>query len=1176
MRLKSIEIQGFKSFKNKIKLSFGHPITGIVGPNGSGKSNISDAVRWVLGEQSAKQLRGHRMEDIIFAGTDKEKALNFCQVSMTFDNEDQWIPIAYKEVVITRRVFRSGESEYYINKSRARLKDLRELFMDTGIGKEGYSIIGQGRIDEILSSKPEERREIFEEASGIAKDKYRKEESLKKLDKTEENLFRIQDILTEQMKRMDFLEKEAKRAELGLKYSEKVREMELSLGKRNWRQKKNKSMALDEAYKKDQEEYLQLKEERQRLKKEIENLRHLYGIKNQKYGEVQKAYHDEQIEVEKLASKILLAKEREGHLIEEAQRMEKEIQEEEKEGKNQKSDLQKLEKKIQGEKITLKEKNKEKEKRSSNLSKLQRELQRRNEEFQENERIIRQLSSEITDLYIHKRTREELESSKKNMAEELDQKLHEIKKQLDEGKKNYQRKKEEYHQLREKLEFRKKTLEKEQSFLEEKREDLIEKDNHFRSLKSELTDKQNKYSFYLKIRNNYDGYYYNVQRFIKAVQKSPLRKNMIGTLAELITVKESFGKVIETLLSSSLQNIVVQGEEEAKVLIEFLKEKKIGRCTFLPLSKIKGRKRVAIEDDKILAIATDVLEFDEKYRGILESFLNQTVITKNMDDAIALSRKYPGAFRIATIDGDIINIGGSIVGGYSSKTKESGLLSQRENLNKAEADVKKTQEKVQKFGKSLEIEKGHFAEELEEWKEKTRVFQQEIAQLEPLKDDLEKEKLEIILIEEEKKSLIHRQKEEGIGLSFTKEDERNLREMEKKKEIGEFEQEKQSHEIQEFRENIQKEQLEFQRFLGILDRDERDLQLLENELADGKDRLQSGRERREKYKEERKKALEKGKELKREYEDFQRIRDEKNRDILKRKEELPVLEKETKRLSQQLEDLQGEEIKQQKDFNKMIYRMESLEKDKIRLIEEIANLEEDIKEKYNVSLAEVEESGESFDPKKLAEYRKKLSEIGYFSIETIEEYQSCKKDVDFLRDQKDDLLQSKEDLLEIIRELDREMTKSFVDSFRQISRHFEKIFKILFHGGEAKLILESDDVLHSGVEIVARPPGKKLRHLNLLSGGEKSLTAVALLFAIFETSPSPFCILDEIDASLDEANIYRYTDYLREFSDDTQFIMITHRKSTMEICDSLYGVTMEKQGVSSVIKLNMEEYDYEI
>ncbi|WP_237036413.1 chromosome segregation protein SMC [Mediannikoviicoccus vaginalis] len=1171
MKLESVELKGFKSFKDKVNLQFNNPICAIVGPNGSGKSNISDAIRWVLGEQSAKSLRGNKMEDVIFSGTEKIAPLNFASVSLSFDNKEKWIPIEYEKVVVSRRVFRTGESQYYINKKACRLKDIRELFMDTGIGKEGYSIIGQGRIDEILSNKSEDRRYIFEEASGISKYKYKKEEALKKLDKTVTNLGRIEDVLIQKQENRDYLEKQAKRATIGLKLTEEIKLLDLYYYLVDVEIIQNKYNEIIQENKSIQEEIDSYKEIISKLEPSIEeeslNLKSLEDeIKRLSIEEssLKNKFQDYNL-------KLKLTEERVLNGNSEIDRISKEIEYfNEKLSKNKIRSKELDEERIETNDSLLYRKE-ELNDINFMLADLEEEIENLTTALSERESKLSSLKETLNNIQVENLTRERLFESRREDVLKLSKDKEGLAEELKVLNESYDKLNVTYNEINDKISEQLSSIEKLEHKIEDNKNKFLLLNEQYRKVEVDLSTKERELNFYINVRDNYEGYSKQVSNFFNRIKGTNLKNKCIGTLADLIEVEDKYLIAINNALGGSLQNVVVENEYDAKALIEFLKSERIGRLTFLPLNKInKPNANVKFDDERILAVASELVKCESKFKGLINHFLNKTLVVTNLEDAIEVSKKY-NRYRIVTIDGEIFNSWGSIVGGYTGKSSNTDILNRNNKILELENEnsiLHQSKEKLIKELKDLDEILKNYNREYEVKKAEKNVNENEKIELEKklqilsndinVKKSLYEEaagKYENILNASSEK--LNLENHESISEEIQK---LNREYIELKSNLEKINLDNRTLEIEKI--NITSKMDGLERDLNILSNKEKDIK---NENEDFSHRLKLDIESKENVESELvinreniKKYNDEINELDKELSEIESILKENEAKFKVRQDEL--LEKK-------------EELKDYKDINvKLDYSM-GLNLEKIEnLNSNISRIRSNCLEEYSVYIdkftliEEVEEPTRS----KLKSLKKDLRNLGYFSVDTIEEFKIVDEDLNFLLNQKNDLLKSKNDIEEIIKNLNKEMKEMFTTSFKDINNRFQKIFRILFDGGNAELKLEGSNPLESGVEIVAEPPGKKLQNLTLLSGGEKSLTAVALLFAIFETRPSPFCILDEIDAALDEANITRYTSYLKSLTDQTQFIMISHRKTTMEIADVLYGVSMEEEGVSKVVSLKLK------
>lgn len=1171
MKLKSIEINGFKSFADNVKLNFESNITAIIGPNGSGKSNVSDAVRWVLGEQSIKTLRASKMEDVIFSGTSQKVKKNRAVVSITFDNSDNLIPIDYKEITISRTLYRTGESEYRINKSLVKLKEIKELFLDTGIGKEGYSLIGQGRIEEIINGKSEDRRLIFEQACGTAKIKYQKNESEKKLTKAKDNLTRLKDIIIQNEKRCDFLKIQAKKAKRGMQLLEEIKKADFSISYKDYNNYTTNIKKYTEKLDELKNEHTTVSKELDFFKKKLIPLKErLKDVSLLVDNSIKESSSDE-IKKNELINKKQLLLERNKFIFENKKNLSSlNIQ-----NKNTLSDILKNIEKV---KLSVDEKNVLRKKFLENRNSIKLKLSKKSLELEkklENLDIIKKdkikLEKEINLLETEKKANDIinedienkiLENQKKitNLNFSKDKLLKEIDfsiEKLEENKKNI-------------LDIDKKIIDlsnEKNSFI--KTLDFLNKENL--NINNEISYKDKEISMLKNYIRNYEGYNKSVQELFKLCESKKHLKNMIfGTLGDLISVEEKYKKAIDTVLSSNLQAIVVNDENDAKIIIEQMKENKIGRLNFFPISKIFSKNETFnLKDENILAFANNVITCDQKYRNIVNYFLSKTVICKNLDVAIEISKKYKNKFKIVTLDADIISTWGSISGGYKSNKNSFSVIGRKSKLNTLSNEFNILKENFKKNNlEILQLEKkvSYTKDEILQLENKKETISNNIIKLDK---EIYKNRLEFDQISNK---ILEIQSFKTSSLTFS--DEKNKKLEDDKKIILKFdldfkaEQNKIDSLKQEIN-SLEKEEINAINDLDFIDRDINILSNRENELIENKASIEK------KLNNENEKIV-----------DFDCKIDENLKEIEKNEKIILKLEEKIKNLNKiifenkALRDELSLETEQASNkfssINERFFFLENeIEKDNLKISNMknqldslILNLSEEYSLDYNLVIKKIQEfKDEKFTKESIKNLKEELRNLGTFSYDSIQEYDNVNLELQFQKNQEIDLKNSIDDINKIILKLETEMKKTFLKEFENINERFSNIFKILFNGGEASLKLDSEDALTCGVEIIAKPVGKKMQVLSLLSGGEKSLTAVALLFAIFQTNPSPFCILDEVDAALDDANILRYIDYLKTFLNKTQFIMVTHRKPTMEMADMIYGVTMEQKGISKVVSM---------
>lgn len=1175
MRLKSIEINGFKSFADKIKLDFETNITAIIGPNGSGKSNVADAVRWVLGEQSAKTLRGSKMEDVIFSGTDNKIKKNYSTVSITFDNSDNVIPIDFKEVTISRKLYRTGESDYFINKSNVRLKEVRELFLDTGVGREGYSIIGQGRIEEIINGKTEDRRAIFEEASGISKIKYQKNESQKKLFKAKDNLTRLRDIIIQNENRYGFLKGQSTKAKKGIALLENIEKAEFSISYKDYNN-------LNSNFNKYSENLEINKEELFDINKEFENVKLKISPLKEELNNITNVIEKDSAELDRINNKKNDITNKKNVLIERNKFIRLNNEQSLKLKQEYIDNLEKINLEISDQEKKISEKNSILKNYIDDKNKVKNELSKSKELLSSKVQILdkfflekEEIENKISDLETEKRANEIITDSIKKKIEENTEEVT----KLNIEKENIEKKLSENNSLLEsnnqKVQSIDLTIFEKRQLISELEKELISLNNQVSNINNEINYKNKEIIMLKNYIRNYEGYGKSVQDLFKLCDRETELKSMIcGTLGELISVEEKYKKAIDTVLSSNLQGIVVHNDLEAKKIIEKIKANKIGRLNFFPISKILLKKeRSNIIDSDILSFANDVITCDNDYRNIVDYFLANTVICENMDIAIKLSNKFKNKFRIVTLDGDVINNWGSISGGYKSSKNSFSMIGRKQQLAKALSDIENLETSLKNnINRIFEVKT-----DLQSNKENLDNLKSEKEDVKLKIDSLQK----LIYLNEfdvrkisEKIDEIDNYKENHQG--FTSDKEKELILYKEKSILIDEEINKYNLEINGLKNLIL--ELEKNEIIVInnLDSIERDMNILDNSkniLLENKNSNES------KLKLKESELIESELQLKNNLAEIELIEqlnvefnlktDELTNSISKNTDLRKKLILDNEEISKRYSELSEKSLTLEKEIEKNELRISNLK-------EQFSNLINRLCDEYSLTLEDCERKmelykNEHFTKEELKKLKENLRELGSFSYDSIEEFEKVKNELEFQKSQEIDLQNSIEDINKIILKLENTMKKTFINEFKTINENFSNIFKILFNGGEARLELDSEDILNCGIDIIAKPVGKKMQTLSLMSGGEKSLTAVALLFAIFETKPSPFCILDEVDAALDDSNILRYVEYLKNYLTETQFIMITHRKPTMEMADMIYGVTMEQKGVSKIVSMTFNK-----
>ena len=1187
MYLKRLDMQGFKSFAEKISLDFNGGITAVVGPNGSGKSNIADAIRWVLGEQSVKTLRGSKMEDIIFAGTEHRKPLGFAEVSITLDNSDSSLPLAFGEVTITRRVFRSGESEYLINKTACRLKDITELLLDTGIGRDGYSVIGQGRVDEILSSRSEDRRHIFEEASGIMKYKVRKQEAEKKLELTRQNVERINDIIIELETQLGPLKEQSENARRYLDLRENLKELDVnvyldSMDKFNTRLKE-----FEEQYKtvKDNidEQTIKLNEITGSNKEKTDLLKAF----DERLEAAREKYHELDTILERCTSDIKLNEEKIANLQQNVERLDTENAE-------LKAKIEGLDKEEAGKQDKLKYLEKQLTTYSEKLSEYEKQMEELLKTLDENERNIELLKSGIMD-------KMDIQSDKKmqignvrthieNMQKRQRSIDSEVYQQIVENDRERMKKEDLTESIRHASEEIRKQKEKLDGLLRERNEsdklleELRTKEN---KLKSDVQYKISRVRTLKEMEQNLEGYNRSVREVLQACRGSAdFGRGIHGALAQLINTDKKFEVAIEITLGGSLQNIVTQTEEDAKRAIEYLKSNKLGRATFLPISAVKGKTFEGNTMQRIKSstgfcgIASDLVTVDQQYNGIIDSLLGKVVVVDSLDNAIKMARTFGYSFRIVTLEGDLLSTGGSMSGG-SVENRGAGILSRSREISELDAelkslrgtekqlenDIKLLTEDIVQLNKEISTTEGDMKNnELVKIRDESHLAQVDenmkriSARIEMLKQ--EKEQLERQISDIELEMNKYQQELDSIELEIS----------EAKKIVAEH-QEKHK-EDQTVRDALHADITDFKISVNSIRESIDSVKENSDRLTAEKDAITKSINRRES---EKNKALgEIGNLLELNKGLNERIR-RHNEEKSGKTFELDRLAEERRIMEEDLYDI----VNKINDANKTILLLQEeysrIEVKKAKIETEMEAQQDRMWNEYELTYSAAAQLRKDIGSltqaqKKINELRNSIKELGPVNVASIEEYVKTKERFEFMSSQRNDMEQAREKLLRVIYEMTSIMKKQFLEQFKLINENFNIVFRELFNGGRAGLILvDNDNILESGIEIEAQPPGKKLQNMMLLSGGERAFTAIALLFSILRLKPTPFCILDEIEAALDEANVYRFVEYLRSYSAQTQFIMVTHRKGTMEGSDMLYGVTMQEHGISKIVSMKMGE-----
>ena len=1181
MYLKNIEVQGFKSFAQKINFEFHNGITGIVGPNGSGKSNVGDAVRWVLGEQSAKQLRGGNMQDVIFSGTETRKPLSFASVAITLDNSDHKLPVEFNEVTVTRRLYRSGESEYLINGSACRLKDINEMFYDTGIGKEGYSIIGQGQIDRILSGKPEERRELFDEAAGIVKFKRRKNTTIKKLQDEQANLVRVTDILSELTRQLGPLERQSETARIYLAKRDTLRELDVNSflleneqSARELKELEDKNVRASEELEENQEAYEQTKVEYDRLEEELEQLN---SQMDQLREETQnKAIRRQQLdgEIKVLREQILAGTQNEEHYRSRLKTIESDVKERQESLETQEEEKSQLHAAV----TVARKRQGDEEERLQNIQ----------AQIEECTQAVENGKNEIIELLNSRATTRGKAQRFDTMMEQIDIRKAGI------SQRQLHLKTEEAKQQTE-LEKAKEKFQGITSLIQEMNQECQRLDGEVHKITEELKKQNNQMevgqSAYHReasrleslknITERYDGYGNSIRRVMEQKDRAP---GIRGVVADLIQVNKEYEIAIETALGGSIQNIVTDNEQTAKQMIEYLKKNRFGRATFLPLNSINTKsgfnQREALKEPGVIGLASELVTTGTEYAGLATYLLGRVLVVDHIDHAIAIARKYRHSLRMVTIEGESFSPGGSMSGG--SFKNNSNLLGRRREIEELESSVKALKSDMDKMQRDIDDNRSRrnvMRDTIADFQEKLR--QQYVAQntakmninqvesrireIQEGYGDIQREQLEIRRQIEEARADHNKIAEE---LKASQQDEKELETFIQTRQ-GELEEWKQQE--QEVSRKLEALRLEASTALQkesfakeTLERLNHEIETLCQEEEEIHETLKLGSEENEKKRQsvENLEAVittlaEEENTARTQLESWQRTKEEKNtshKAFFEKRDELSskisLLDKECYRLKSQIEKLEEHREAQ------ISYLWNEYE------ITPNSALQYKKEEFTNLGAMK----------KEIAQVKDEIRKLGNVNVNAIEEYKEISERHTFLSAQYEDLKTAEAQLENIIKELDEGMRRQFTEKFQDIQREFDKAFKELFGGGKGTLELEEDvDILEAGIRIISQPPGKKLQNMMQLSGGEKALTAIALLFAIQNLKPSPFCLLDEIEAALDDSNVGRFAGYLQKLTKNTQFIIITHRRGTMNAADRLYGITMQEKGVSTLVSVDLVE-----
>lgn len=1185
MKLKKLELYGFKSFAQRTEIVFDEGITGIVGPNGSGKSNIGDAVRWVLGEQSAKTLRGASMSDVIFNGTQKRKPLSYCEVSLVFDNDDHALAMEAAEVMVTRRVYRNGESEYYLNRTACRLKDVVDLFRDTGIGKEGYSIIGQGRIDEILSRKSEDRRQVFEEAAGIVKFKARKEEADKKLQRTLENLERVDDILDELTKRLKPLEEQSRNARVYLELSTELKDLDLNLflirsdrARARLSELESELLTVQTILTDTESNLTDKTTRRDETQNRIDQLEEAITKARTELMECAEHVHESQKKLSALQSRRETRSENRQRIVREQEEAQERLAEIEKDHVRIQADVEKQHSLIADAEQILratqeaaeKAQTKEKEadaaleaQKAAVIDQMNRLSDVRNDKTRLNT-MQAQMETRLTEI-------EESSGALQEQEAALREALTAVEKQLETENQHQQ-------QCQEKLAQARQASDEADAAYANLRAD-VEKQS------ADMQAAASRHNVLTEMTRDMEGYNMAVRRAMTYAKQRGL-KGVKGVLAQLMTVPQAYETAIDMALGAAQQNIVTDTEETAKELINYLRQNRLGRATFLPMSAIRGKtlygnERNALKLPGCLGVASELVQCAPEYRGIVENLLGRTVIADNLDHGIPIMRAGNHAFRLVTLEGDVMHSGGSMTGG-SAQSKVSNLLSRERELKELTAKLQTGRAELDKCRQELTQRQQTAQEKRQKVSDAVNALhQQEIA--------VAREQARRESVSADLNTHLQRMQETEqarVQLHQSLEDIRQqLETIEHQRTGAQGDQSAMEQKTIEMQNALVKARAEASaendrlmvRTLQLSDLRHGLSDLERDEAHAQQDQAQILREqeRREQLLHEMDEldAIDEN-DMKREEAESAR----RQKEQLRQESAAQAIEQRRSQAQSDLRDILSDMENLHEAYNRDSEKLHKTELAKARIEGDQKNLQNRIWDTYKLTYAGAEEFRRTpFDEKesdcRAAELQGQIRALGTVNVGAVEEYAETKARVDDLTAQQQDLKRAEMDLRELIERLLIQMRSTFVENFSKMQGYFAETFTRLFGGGHAELkLMDPDDPLNCGIEVNAQPPGKKLQLLSLLSGGERALTAIAILFAMLKLKPTPFCILDEIEAALDDANIGYYADYLKEYSKGTQFIVVTHRKGTMERCNSLFGVAMEEQGVSRMVSVSLQDY----
>ena len=1183
--LKRIEIAGFKSFADKTVIDFENSVTAVVGPNGSGKSNITEAIRWVLGEQSAKSLRGGKMPDIIFAGSDSRKPLNVAEVTVLLDNTDHYLPLDYQEISVTRRYRRTGESDFFINKQPCRLKDIQELFLDSGLGKESFSIISQGKVEAIFSSKPEDRRGIFEEAAGVLKYKQRKKKAEQKLFETEDNLSRVQDIIYELQEQLTPLAEQSEIAKKFLQLKEELTQTDIALmiteinvAKKEWEEK--------------QTQLTQFNQELTKLATHIQSQEAMLSEKRKQNAKKDRQIEKGQQSLLALSERLKQAEGQKDVLIERTKHTQKSTQE-------YQASLAEAQKKVAHFEELQEKLTKETTEKETEIQEAQQQLMKTQQELEKYQKSTKELLSELRDQYVdlmqeqanvgnelkylERQYLQETSKSKQTLAKQSEVEasvlaLSSQKQELSEKQANLQQALVKNQHELEEVQTKGKTV---QTKLTNEQPKMYQLMNQVQQLKARQKSLQ-------EIQENYFGFYQGVRLVLQHKQQL---SGIVGAVAELIDVPSSFTLAIETALGGAAQHVIVENEHDARQAITYLKKQRGGRATFLPLTTIKPRQlpahvlSQAAAVDGFLGIASEQVTFPAEIQTVVHNLLGTILLAKDLTSANAIAQTIRYQYRVVSLEGDVMNAGGSMTGGANKRGNQGSLFSQNQELKQLTAEYEQADQQLQnqeKIVQELQTKVADLSQKQEKLRtqnEQLRFEEQEITnQLQNITNDLarfEKEKqLSNFETRELQQFIETYQKQQAELTARQKEIEQQRQQIDE--EIKSLNQE--SDQMEEKRSQVQARKAQEQADLAVLKEQFNHLQI----------QLRGARVQKNEALERQTSLEQQLATLTADFSDHEITEESlasQITELAQQREELQaelVAVKEQRERTQkeidQLETVLAEKNQQQKQQLTEQSKLE-VQKDRAEMLldHQLSYLQTEYQISFEKAVTDYQPTSDIVSSRtKVAVLKEQIADLGPVNIRSIEQFEQVNERHTFLATQRDDLLSAKNQLFETMEEMDAEVRARFKEVFEAIRQEFKVVFPNMFGGGRAELVLtDPSDLLKTGIEIEVQPPGKKLQSLSLLSGGERALTAIALLFSIIRVCPVPFCILDEVEAALDEANVKRFGRYLSDFQEDTQFIVVTHRKGTMVAADVLYGVTMQESGVSKIVSVRMEDINEE-